>query len=375
MKVAIVANSGEMDGGSHTYEKNILHLINEVKKRSDIQFEIYYTRVNYKIKIEDFFSFLRSTIFGFAILKFLRLNLSRFEKELIKKNIDLVYFVSPNAKVLGIKMLPIITTVWDMGHRDLPQFIETGLGGNFELREYFLEKTAIKSFRIICDSESTRSRISRIYGVDDSRILKLGLPLIIEKEILENKLIFANNTGEKYFIYPANFWKHKNHIMLLDAFKIFLNYHDDTKLILIGSDKGNLESVQDHVKELEIKNFVEIFGYVNEIDKYKYLYNSIAILVPTLLGPTNYPIYEGILLGKKVIASSIHAQSSTQDFNADVCFVNPLDPDEWAREMLKARSTILNSGLKISLMEQEIENNVDLLLELFNSAKRNLLSK
>jgi glycosyltransferase involved in cell wall biosynthesis len=43
--------------------------------------------------------------------------------------------------------------------------------------------------------------------------------------IIENK---------KYFIYPASFWPHKNHIRLIKAFKTFSERNDDFKLVLTG---------------------------------------------------------------------------------------------------------------------------------------------
>ena len=375
MKVAIVVNSDKIDGGSYTYERNILYLINKIERKSGIEFVIFNCKKNFKTKIEEIFAFFRSTILGYAILKSLSLNISSFEKKLIKKDFNLIYYVSPNTKALGIKMLPIITTVWDMGHRDLPQFPETGLGGNFELREYFLKKTVIKSFRIICDSEITKNNISKIYGVDESRILALGLPLNIDKEILDNKSIFQNEKNARYFLYLANFWKHKNHLVLIQAFKIFLNYYTDTKLLFVGSDKGNLDSICEQIERLGIEEYVEIIGYVNESDKYKYLFNSVAILMPTFLGPTNYPIYEGILMGKKVIASNIHSKSSIQESDSQICFLNPLEPDDWAREMVKARAQIFNLGIRKSLMESEIGNKAGLFLDFLNTVKISLMSK
>jgi glycosyltransferase involved in cell wall biosynthesis len=373
MKVAIIANADKIDGGSYTYERNILNLVTEFKRKSEIEFIVFNIRANFKTKIEDFFSFLRSTILGYTILKFLRLNLSYFEKKLIEEDFDLIYFVSPNPKALGIKMLPIITTVWDLGHRDLPQFPETGLGGNFELREYFLERTVIKSFRVICDSEVTKNKISKIYGVEGSRIFALGLPLNIDDEKFRNKSIFQNEKKEKYFVYPANFWKHKNHLILLEAFKIFLNYYSDTKLLFIGSDKGNLGSIIKQIRRVEIEEYVKILGYVKESEKNEYLFNSIAILMPTLLGPTNYPIYEGILMGKKVIASNVHSKSCIQESGSQICFVNPFDPDEWASEMVNARTKVLNLGFRKYLMESEIKNKSESFSDFFISIKRNLM--
>jgi len=185
--------------------------------------------------------------------------------------------------------------------------------------------------------------------------------------------MFQNEKKEKYFVYPANFWKHKNHLILLEAFKIFLNYYSDTKLLFIGSDKGNLESIIKQIRKVEIEEYVKILGYVKESEKNEYLFNSVAILMPTLLGPTNYPIYEGILMGKKVIASNVHSKGCVQEAGSQICFVNPFDPDEWASEMVKARTKVLNLGFRKYLMESEIKNKAESFSDFFISIKRNLM--
>ena len=46
------------------------------------------------------------------------------EKKLLRKKIDLVYFVSPSRLAADLKKLNFIFTIWDLCHRDNPEFPE-----------------------------------------------------------------------------------------------------------------------------------------------------------------------------------------------------------------------------------------------------------
>ena len=160
--VALVLLTPPELGGGHNYENSLARLLgSELDLRltlclpsgrnsrkmvreatvGSIPETIYYkTGVLSQIGI-----WLRSGFAGYAFLKLLRKRLSSFEKKLLKAGVDFVYFASPNAVALGIIDLKIVSTVWDLGHRDLPEFPEMRADRKFEEREHYFSRILPKS--------------------------------------------------------------------------------------------------------------------------------------------------------------------------------------------------------------------------------------
>ena len=95
---------------------------------------------------------------------------SPFEKRLIDSNTDLVYFLSPNNYSKILSELNYIVTVWDLCHRDFPEFPEVRESFEFQIRENFYSKLANASL-IITDSDKTSDNLSSRYGLDKERII------------------------------------------------------------------------------------------------------------------------------------------------------------------------------------------------------------
>ena len=106
---------------------------------------------------------------------------------------------------------------------------------------------------------------------------------------------------KKYLFYPAQFWPHKNHINLIKALSALKNESVTIDLILTGSDQGNYEFVMNYLNSTSVRDQVRYFGFVSD-EEMKVLYtNALALVFPTLLGPTNMPILEAIACGCPVI--------------------------------------------------------------------------
>ena len=131
---------------------------------------------------------------------------------------------------------------------------------------------------------------------------------IEEKVSAERQSEILNQYGienNKYFFYPAQFWAHKNHINLINAFAVFIKKHPDYKLVLTGSDKGNKAYVQSYVEQLGMKDKVVFTGFVENVAINTFYKNATAMTMATFFGPTNMPPLEAMHIGCPVICSDI----------------------------------------------------------------------
>ncbi len=270
-----------------------------------------------------------------------------------KNKLDMVWFAS--GYYYESMDIPYIATVFDLQHRAQPWFPEISNNGEWERRElnyrYFLSKASY----VIIGTDIGSEEIQLFYQVPKSRILKLPHPTpsyILNDDNKSQSFVKKKyNLPEKFIFYPAQFWPHKNHVNLLFALKILLKkYNLNLKLILTGSDKGNLKYVKKIVEEQDLSKQVNILGFVPK-DEMAGLYKCSSMLTfVSLCGPENLPPLEAFSAECPVVASSI--EGSKEQFGNAVLFCNPIDPEDIAE---KIHQLYFNDNLKKDLVQKGLE--------------------
>ena len=370
--VAVVGVEAPEAGGAHNAETLMLGQIKKSLNNNEII--IIEHRKTYARPKEDFKrlgGYLRSLYFLWKSIpvtwslarRFTWIQPSKFERELLRKNVDVVFFVGLYDRAIELKRIPFIATIWDLGHRDLPLLPEMSANREFELREWAIKNIAIKATAIVVDSEITKVKLKAYYGIEDSKI---------------HALPFAPNMGgdlpkgerESFALYPAHYWSHKNHLVLFDAIVSLLSKGEKPRhLKLTGLDRGNFDYLSKKVIELQISEYVEFLGFVtkSELDS---LYRQAAIVVmPSMLGPTNLPPLEALLHGCPIAVNN-SAIANLGDWSG-VLELDGFDTQSWA-EVLNIKSIF--EKVNISEIQQHLfeceESNVQQLKMLFDDFKR-----
>lgn len=343
IKVALVVLNDLDSGGAHNYESGVINdLI--LAEKSPFEFLIFAphklvsaTKQRFpSLEVRPYrsglitmiFLSLRSSLQGYKLLKTIGLRYGRLERSLVREAVSLAYFLAPNALVLDLVDTPTINTVWDLGHRDIPEFVEITGDRHFEERELFYRHALPKSFRVVVDTDRTSERIQTIYGVLKDRVIIGGL-----SAIRPSVPATRSRDSSPFFLYPAQFWPHKRHVLLLEAFQIVCNQNPDCKLIFTGSDKGNLNHVMDVAKNFGIASRVEFRGFVEASELAGLMKDTHCLVFPSQLGPSNLPPLEAALLGTRSLISKVHFDPLlTHPLIRTVALQNA---DEWATEMLR----------------------------------------
>jgi glycosyltransferase involved in cell wall biosynthesis len=314
IKVALICQNKMLAGGATTYESNVIsYLLKE--NHENLEFVIFQAKshasqndlgsvCSYRNGVtRQFGAFLRSTIFGREILRIISFRLGQLERLLIKSDIDIAYFLSPNPLALGILDVPMVNTVWDLGHRDLPEFHELAGDGRFKKREYFYSNVLGRSNLVVTDSEETSNRLIAVYDLKSTKVVSAGLFPSVEvgSPSIDTNFEFE---GEPFFLYPAQFWPHKNHKFLIEFMKIFCISNPTYKLIFTGSDKGNLQNIKDEIAKANLQNNISILGFVENELLTKLITSAVGLLFVSKLGPTNLPPLEALILGTPVVVTS-----------------------------------------------------------------------
>jgi glycosyltransferase involved in cell wall biosynthesis len=228
------------------------------------------------------------------------------EKKLLNEKTSLVYFIGPSLYSLQLNKLNYIFTLFDLAHRDNPEFDEVRIFNEFENREKLYKRVLSKSYLTLTDSEDLSSKASLLYGIDKSRFISMPFspsPDLNYNSISIGEVAEIYKLPKQYFYYPAQFWAHKNHYRILEALfnlkKRNINFH----LVLSGGDKGNLDYILTIITSFGLNDFVHIIGLVPS-NHMKALYQgSVALIMPTYFGPTNLPPLEAWTLGTPLIYS------------------------------------------------------------------------
>lgn len=229
-------------------------------------------------------------------------------KHLEKNKIDLVYYLKPEDHIMNY---PMIITHWDIGHKSMYSFPEVAANGNFEKREAYYINILNKAFLILCESNTGASELLKYYRVnrDKIKVLPIFSGEVVHQKVSDEQqkqvLSHYNLSAKSFYIYPAQFWAHKNHYNLVYAFHALVKEpgNENLKLVLCGADKGNMLYIKELINELHLNDAILLPGFVSNSDLYTFYKNAVSLVMPTFLGPTNIPLIEAAQLGCPVVCS------------------------------------------------------------------------
>jgi len=330
--VAVVGLERPEAGGAHNAETLMLGQIK--KSLNEHEIIIIQPRKKYARPCEDFkrlSGFLRSLyllwksnpVTWSLTRRFTWIPPSKFERDLLRNNVDLVFFVGLYDRAIELKRIPFIATIWDLGHRDLSVLPEMSSNREFELREWAINNIAIKAMAIVVDSEVTKAKLKTYYGIEDSKIYSLPFAPNVGEELLLGE-------RESFALYPAHYWSHKNHIVLFKAIAQLLSENKKPRqLKLTGQDRGNLKYLIEKTNELGISSYVEFLGFIPKSELHALYQRASIVVMPSLLGPTNLPPLESLLRGCPV-AVTPNARANLGEWPG-VIEVNGNDIPAWSK--------------------------------------------
>lgn len=232
------------------------------------------------------------------------------ERALQMRDVDLVYFVAPSPLARDLERTNFVVTVWDLCHRDEPEFPEVRDDREFERRERYYFDVLPKAVAVFADSELGASNIIRRYAIDARRVHVMRsspapTALAADDGPSGQTVDVKSEYGVDgdYIFYPAQFWAHKNHVYIVRALRLLQDQHGvRVHAIFAGGDAGGtLTHVRALAQALGIADRVRFAGFVpgsHIPDLYR---QALALVMPTYFGPTNLPPLEALRYGTPVL--------------------------------------------------------------------------
>jgi len=340
MKIGILA-FGPPGAGVYQYTQSIIDALKKDKTKDYIIFcnegEDIYDNYGLEVRkvtipktnlIEKFVRFFQFLFFIRKPWFFTQNEISKFS------DIDLIVCPFVLAYPHFFLNKPFIFTLHDMQERYYPE----NFSKHDNIIRWIVNRALAKSAKkLICESNFVKNDIVKFIGINETKIDIIQSPppeIFLNYKFEEKQFNIVRekyNLPENFVFYPAQCWFHKNHIKLVEAFKIVSKQIVDINLILTGSQKNNYNNLMQRINKLNLKDKVKHLGYVDYEDL-PYIYKMSKFLVmPTLFESVSIPIYEAFALEVAVCSSNTVALPE-QVGDAGILF-NPNDEGDIAHKM------------------------------------------
>ena len=199
--------------------------------------------------------------------------------------------------------LPRVTTVYDVQHHDMPQFFSRA---ERAFRRWAYDDAARTADLVLTTSAWSRERLVELLELEPERVEVVHMGVDLERftpapAAIDERLPAELGLPDRFLVYPANLWPHKNHHRLVAA--LARARDRELRLVLTGRDYGRLEGLMAEASSLGVRHRVLHLGYV-ERDALPALYRlAEAMVFPSLYEGFGSPPLEAMACGCPVAAS------------------------------------------------------------------------
>ena len=207
---------------------------------------------------------------------------------------------------------PAVAVVVDVLHRELPGALPIE---EVHLREsQFQRLVGLPRVRLQCISKFTEECMRRHYGVPPERCFQTALPIHDRLPHASNKPAHGppDPGSDPFFLYPANFWPHKNHEVLLIAHR--LHRHSAPlpwRLVLTGHEDARCAQIREMAAGLMLGGHIRIAGHLDEPEFASLWSRAGALIFPSLHEGFAIPLLEAMHFGVPILASNAAAIPET----------------------------------------------------------------
>ncbi|MGY4383045.1 glycosyltransferase involved in cell wall biosynthesis [Pedobacter sp. UYP24] len=150
------------------------------------------------------------------------------------------------------------------------------------------------------------------------------------------KLVDKFNISDKYLIVSNQFWKHKNHKVVLEALKLLKNQVGDLQVVFTGKEYDHrnpdfVNQLKTFIEESGITNMVKFLGFIDRDEQLALMDSSVAVIQPSLFEGWSTVIEDAKVLNHFVLVSDIALHR--EQIKDNCLFFDPNDPVDLASKI------------------------------------------
>lgn len=206
------------------------------------------------------------------------------------------------------RAVPTVAQIYDLQYAAYPRFFPPE---ERAARHHNLVAAARIARRLVCMTAFVRATLLAHTSVPADRVVviqprlfgRLPTPAGPRVDAVLRRLGLADGD---FLLYPANFWPHKNHAMLLTAFGMYRSAHPASRLKLVctGEPDAGSRRVAEAATRMRLADHVVLTGYVPEHELAALYGTCRALIFPSLYEGFGLPLLEAMAHNRPVLASS-----------------------------------------------------------------------
>ena len=235
---------------------------------------------------------------AFPILRLIQRDREQFEEGLRARNVDLVHLPFQDGLLTN---LPSIYHPHDLQHHYFPENFSRA---QIAHRQTVWKRRATRASYVMAASNSVKNDLEELWKIPSKKIQVVPIPPP-ERSVPKEMPATLGQISEKFLIYPAVFWPHKNHLRLIQAMSILQRDGVFIDLLLTGAQGGNYRKVAKAVDELPSPEHIRFLGHVTNAELSWLIANATLMVVPSLFEAMSLTVWDAQRLGTAVACSSV----------------------------------------------------------------------
>lgn len=247
------------------------------------------------------------------------------------------------------RSVPTVCTIYDLQFATYPQFFEPE---DIAYRKCTFLDACRKATMLVAISDYSRETAIAYGKLSPNRIKTIALRMAKRMppsdstagDILDRLCV----SPQRYLLYPANLWRHKNHEMLLAAFGMACarGLPQDIKLVCTGAICVRRDFILSAAAAFGLAHRVVFPGYLSNVELSVLLNSAGGLVFPSLYEGFGLPVLEAMAAGVPVACSNVTSLPEVAG-NAAV-FFDPKKPIDIAQALI---DVVLDKSLRRQLVE------------------------
>lgn len=242
----------------------------------------------------------------------------------------------------------------DLQHYFLPKMSSPEEVSN---QKKYHQSIARSKATVVFSSADAMNSFKRFYPdhLCDLRLLRFASIVPCIKDCNVEELMNRFGIEKPFFMAPNQFWKHKNHSVVLEAVKILKQRKLRFQVVFTGSqqDHRNKEyfgELKKFIDDHQLDGHIRFLGFIDRREQLKLMDESKALIQPSLFEGWSTVVEDAKAINKFIILSRLPVH--LEQINKNCRFFDPTMPEELAE--------IMASVLKEDPVVEAIDYNVNI---------------
>lgn len=220
-----------------------------------------------------------------------------------RAGVEVMHFVRQDGFLTD---LPSIYHPWDLQHLHLPQFFTSE---QRRRREITYRAFCERADRIVAASSWTKSDLMKSLGIAEERIIVIPVaqhpeayPATSATDLAAARAAFS--LPDRFLLYPAQTWPHKNHLRLIEAIAHLRDAQGrSVNLVLTGYQNEHYSQIRAQIDRHRLGEQIRCLGYVSPMQLQALYRLAVGLIFPSLFEGWGIPIVEAFQAGTAVACS------------------------------------------------------------------------